>query len=106
ERRLYLFDHLRIDRPGVAAAALDRVLPHSVDVEEKLLAMLRGNIEHCAIGRDLVLDRLAEMPFLRCDRKGQICFRQLARWNEWYLGRRWVADGLRQEPHHVMKVDC
>ena len=68
DRRLHLGDALRCDRPVVRAAALDRVLAHPVDVEQEVFAMLRGEVEHRAVGGHRVVDRLAEVPRLRRDR--------------------------------------
>ena len=43
---------MRRHGPRVAAAPLDRVLPHPVDVEQEVLAHLRRHVEHTAVGRD------------------------------------------------------
>ena len=50
---------------AVLAAALNRVLPHLVDVEEEVLLVARRDVENRIVGRHRIIDRLPEMPFLR-----------------------------------------
>ena len=49
-------------------AALDRALAHSIDVEQQVLAVARGVVDHAAVERHRVVDRLLEPPLLRRDR--------------------------------------
>src|SRR5207249_10037107 len=65
--RLHGLDELGVHRPVVRAAALDRILPHAVDVVEQRLAVARGVVEDGPVGGDRVLDRLPEVPPLRLD---------------------------------------
>ncbi len=94
----------RIHRPGVRRSALDGVAAHAPDVEQERLAVARGDVEHRAVGRDRVVDALAEVPALRRDGIGQVVARQRALRTERDLHRRRVADGLGQQPDHVVEV--
>ncbi len=101
---LHLGDPLRIHRPGVGAALADRVPPHHVDVVEQRLAVALGEVEHRVVGGDRVVDRLAEVPRLRRDRRRQIAARQQAiRHEADLLGRR-VADALGEQADLVVEV--
>ena len=65
-------DLLRGHRPRVAAALVDRVPAHPVDVVEKALPVLGRQRQDGAVRRQQVLDRLAEVPGLR-SRPGTGC---------------------------------
>ena len=92
-------------RPIVAAALLDRVLPHPVNVEQQLITLSRRVVEHRVVRRHGVIDRLPEVPHrLRIDRVHEIGARQRHRRNERNaLGRR-IPDRLGEETDHVVEV--
>ncbi len=75
-------DAVRRGGPPVAAALLDRVPPHPVDVGEPRLPMARGGVEDGAVGRDGVLDGPPEPH---------------AAW-------RGVSGGLQQEPNLIVEI--
>jgi hypothetical protein len=102
--RLGLRDAAGRRRPRVAIATLDRVLPHPVDVEQEVLTHLRGDVEHRTIGGHRIVDRLAEVPGSRPDRKWEIGARKLLARDERDLDRRRVANRLRKEADHVVEV--
>src|SRR5678815_3382030 len=91
-------------RPGVAAAALDGVLPHAIDVVQQRLTIARCHVHHRPVRGDRVIDRLAEVPLLRRDRIRQVGARKLIAHDEWNLHGRRIADRLRQQPDHVVGV--
>ncbi len=62
-------------RPRVLAPSGDRALPHLEDVEQQVLAVARRVVDHRAIERHRVIDRLFELPFLRRDRVRVVAIR-------------------------------
>ena len=90
--------------PGVAAAALDRVLRHPVDVEEELLTVAGGHVEHGAIGGERVVDGTVKAPGLRSDRKREVGARELTGRHEGNLGGRGAADRFGEQPDLVVEV--
>src|SRR5205814_9637729 len=97
-------DALRVNRPVIAVAPLDRVPPHPVYVVQQRLAVSRSVVEDGTVRGHRVLDRLPEMPGLRRDWIWEVGARQLAVGDERDLDRRRVADALGQEPDHVVEV--
>ena len=97
-------DSLRMNRPRVAVALVDGVLPHLVHVEEEVFLALRRDVENRPVVRHRVLDRLAEMPRLRRDRVRHVGARQLHVEHEGDLDRRRVADRLRQDADLIVEV--
>jgi len=104
--------HLRLNRrhaprrhrPRVFARPLNVVAAHLVDVEEERLAIPRCQIENGVVRRQRVVDRLAEVPLLRRNRRPEARVgQQLAR-RERNLRRRRIANGLGQDADHVVEV--
>ena len=88
----------------IAGAALDLVRAHLVDVVEELVLVARRQIEDGVVGRDRVVDRLAEVPLLRRNRRGDIGARQDEARHCRNLRRRRIADDLRQQADDVLEV--
>ena len=55
-------DALRRDGPGIAAALLDGIAAHPVDVVEQRLAVARGHVENRAVVGHVVIDGLPVVP--------------------------------------------
>ncbi len=98
-------DATRIVGPGVGRATADGVTAHHVDVVEQRLFVALREVEHGVVGRDRVVDRLAEMPGLRRDRRGVVATRDQAIRHEADLLRRGVADRLGEQADLVVEVD-
>ena len=104
QRSLRRDDAPRRRGPAVPVPALDRVLAHPVDVEQEVLTVPGGDIEHRPVGGQGIVDRLAEVPPLRLDRSVQVRVRKLPVGKERNRHRRRVPDRLGQQSDHVVKV--
>ncbi|MNQ42812.1 hypothetical protein D3C85_565210 [compost metagenome] len=94
----------RRDAPGVGIALVDGVLAHAPDVEQQPVLVARGVVQHGAVDRLRVLDRLGEMPGLGRDRHGQVVAGQLVLRDQADLARRRVAGDLGQQADGVVEV--
>src|SRR4029079_13841977 len=93
------------DRPRGGVATLDRISAHLVNVVQKRLTVARGDIQHSPSGRELIRNRLREVPLLGLDRHRQIALReQLLRYQRNLDGRR-VSNRLREQSDHVVEVN-
>ncbi len=79
-------------------------MPHLPDVEQKLFAVPRCDVEHRPVGRHRIVDRLAEVPRLWLDRIRQVAAGQLPVGQQRDLDRRRVADRLGEQPDDVVEV--
>ncbi len=74
-------DSLGRDRPGIFISLFDGVPSHLIDVVEERFAIARRDVQHGAIVRHFVIDRLAIVPFLiahgRRDRQRPIALREV-----------------------------
>jgi hypothetical protein len=95
---------LRGDGPGVPAALVDRIPAHAVDVVEKVVAMLGRDVEHRAIRRQQVLDRLPEVPGLRLNRERVVVDRDRGPRHEGDVHRCRAAGDLRQDADLVVEA--
>ena len=93
----------RVRRPGVPAATRDGAPSHRVDVIEQVLAHARRIVEHRAIQRDRIVDRLLEVPLLRRDRQREVARRNLSGEHQRDAHRRGATDDLRQHRDGVVK---
>ena len=94
----------RRDAPGVGIALVDGVLAHAPDVEQQPVLVARGVVQHGAVDRLRVFDRLGEMPGLGRDRHGQVVAGQLVLRDQADLARRRVAGDLGQQADGVVEV--
>src|SRR5262245_5336293 len=94
----------RCDSPVVVIAALNGAVAHQPDVVEELLAVASRIVEDGFVGSDGILERLLEMPGLRCDWREVIGLRKLQIGAVGNLHRRWASDGLGQETDHVVEI--
>ena len=92
KRVLRLGDALAADRPIVVTAFVDRVLGHEIFVIQQRLTVARREVEDRVVRRDRVVDRLAEMPFLRRDWRRPVATRQLLVGSRLFVNR---MDGVR-----------
>jgi hypothetical protein len=95
---------MRIQRPRVGRARLDRVAAHAPDVEQQVPPIARGVVENRVVGRQRVIDRLAEVPVLGLDREWGVVGLEVALPNVGDAHRRRAADGLGEQPDHVVVV--
>ena len=102
--RLQLGDLGGRDSPGVLVAAVDRVLPHAIDVEEEVFLALGRDVEHRVVGGHRVVDGLPEVPCLRGDGVRQVGPRQLVVCHQRDFHRGRASDGFRQQSNHVVEV--
>ena len=111
-RRAHLLGDGRLDRrdllrrqcPGIGAAARDGVAAHHVAAIQEALAVLRREVEDCAVGGQQVLDRLPLVPhLLRLDRERLVAVGQEPLRQERDADRRRVADDLAQQTDLVVE---
>src|SRR6185503_6442652 len=104
ERFFDRHDVLAADRPVVMAALGDRVLGHQVLVVQKRFTITARVVEDRVVRRDRVIDRTAEMPLLRLDRRGEIAARQQLIHDDRNATRRRVADDLGEDADDALEV--
>ena len=92
--------------PAVPAAPLDGVHPHPIYPVQQRLPIPRRVIQYRAVGGLRVIDGLPEMPHPRLDGGRQIVVRKLLRENERDFDGRGIADGLGEQPDHVVEIRC
>ncbi len=91
-------------RPTVAAALFDAVGAHAPDVEQQPLPVARGVIEHGAVERPLIVQRVLQLPRPRADRQHFIAARHLRGRHQRDGGGGGAADDFGQQADAVVEI--
>ena len=94
---------LRRYGPAIGAAFGNGIAAHGVDVVKQLSAVNGRVVEDGAGGAQVIINGLAEMPFLRRHGERQIVVGQLFIRDEWNVDGGWIPGGFCHQTDHVVE---